>query len=229
MSSSNLRLRCTIHKGSRLQSRRNAGFTPDTNTSSHTTTRAGEPCNRRVQTPRAHRPAEYLRTRTDPKPRSFRQTTSERLDGDRRRLRRHRGLPQMPPSPRPSALGLSPIKYMPYASVALHKFCHPRINRGASRRLHRADSEQQPLGNLHQSSGTSRADSEQQLLGNLHQSGVVLTRRPTVYRDHERLCCAQQTSGVEFPSTLRPRDLTLDRCAARWLQPRPPVRPHRVI
>ena len=134
MSSSNLRLRCTIREGSCFPSRRNASFTPDTNTSSHTTTRAGETCNRRVQTPRAHRPARYSRTSTDPKPRSFRQITSERLDGDRRRLRRHRGIPQMPPSPRPSALGPSPIRYMPCAALQLLHSSNLTVNRGASRR-----------------------------------------------------------------------------------------------
>ena len=135
MSSSNLRLRCTIREGSCFPSRRNASFTPDTNTSSHTTTRAGEPCNRRVQTPRTRRPARNSRTRTSPKPRSFRQTTSERLDGDRRRLGRHRGLPRMPPPPRPPALGLSPIRYIPNAATALPHKHIAHINRGASRSL----------------------------------------------------------------------------------------------
>ena len=135
MSSSNLRLRCTIREGSRFPSRRNGSFTPDTNTSSHTTTRAGEPCNRRVQTPRTRRPARNLRTRTSPKPRSFRQTTSERLDGDRRRLGRHRGFPRMPPPPRPPALGLSPIRYIPCAAAALPHKHIAHINRGASRSL----------------------------------------------------------------------------------------------
>ena len=135
MSSSNLRLRCTIREGSCFPSRRNASFTPDTNTSSHTTTRAGEPCNRRVQTPRTRRPARNLRTRTSPKPRSFRQTTSERLDGDRRRLGRHRGFPRMPPPPRPPALGLSPIRYIPCAAAALPHKHIAHINRGASRSL----------------------------------------------------------------------------------------------
>ena len=135
MSSSNLRLRCTIREGSCFPSRRNASFTPDTNTSSHTTTRAGEPCNRRVQTPRTRRPARNSRTRTSPKPRSFRQTTSERLDGDRRRLGRHRGLPRMPPPPRPPALGLSPIRYIPSAATALPHKHIAHINRGASRSL----------------------------------------------------------------------------------------------
>ena len=135
MSSSNLRLRCTIREGSCFPSRRNASFTPDTNTSSHTTTRAGEPCNRRVQTPRTRRPARNLRTRTGPKPRSFRQTTSERLDGDRRRLGRHRGFPRMPPPPRPPALGLSPIRYIPCAAAALPHKHIAHINRGASRSL----------------------------------------------------------------------------------------------
>ena len=135
MSSSNLRLRCTIRERSCFPSRRNASFTPDTNTSSHTTTRAGEPCNRRVQTPRTRRPARNLRTRTSPKPRSFRQTTSERLDGDRRRLGRHRGFPRMPPPPRPPALGLSPIRYIPCAAAALPHKHIAHINRGASRSL----------------------------------------------------------------------------------------------